>query len=93
MKKEIVLSIKDRAKVLLRDTRERPQMFAITKDSLMNRVSTILDMVDINYDVVEFYKQHLKTHGFSYASASESVDTEWAHQLIDHALEMLNEAA
>lgn len=93
MKKEIVLSIKDRAKVLLLKTRQAPTMFAITKDSLMSRVFTILDMVEVNYDVVDFYKLHLKTMGSAYATASEVVNVEWAHQLIDHALEMINETA
>lgn len=85
------MTIKEKAESLLSITRKAPKMFSGSRESIMNRVVTILEMVEIDFDVIEFYKKHLGINGCAYATWSEDFTDDWAHYVIDDALELLKE--
>lgn len=85
------MTIKDKAEALLLGTRKAPRMYAASRESMMNRVATILEMASIEFIVIDFYAKHLGTKGNAYATFSEEFQDDWAHQVIDDALLLLKE--
>jgi len=81
--------MKNKAIDLLNITRKAPQMFCSNKEALLSRVTTILEMVDINFNVIEFYKKHLTLTGNSLLGTKDNYPTEWGHKVIDDALEII----
>ena len=84
------MSIKDKAESLLLLTRRAPGMFSGSRESMMNRVATILEMADVDFVVIYFYKKHLGTYGCAYLTWHEEVQEAWGHQVIDDALQLLH---
>ena len=84
------MTIKDKAESLLLLTRRNPRMFASNCESMMNRIATILEMTDIDFVVIDFYKKHLGTYGNTYLLWHEEFQDDWAHQVIDDALQLLH---
>jgi hypothetical protein len=83
------MNVIEKAKELLDITRQAPRMFATSREAMMSRVSTILEMANINFAIQDFYKLHLGTNGCAYATWSEDVTDEWALIVIDDALKIL----
>lgn len=71
---------------LLLLTKQYPRMFASDKESLMCRVSTILEMAEISFNINDFYEKHLKVYGNIYADIKDQYDDSWAESVIDDAL-------
>lgn len=91
---QIKESIEERAERFLLQMRKAPSMWALTKESYINRVCSIVEMVDPKFEVREFYRTHLKLNGSVYAKASENVWDEddqytWAVSVIDDAIRNL----
>lgn len=84
------MSAKEKAESLLVLTRKTPRMFASSRESMMNRVATILEMADVDFVVIDFYKKHLGTYGCAYLTWHEEFQDEWGHQVIDDALQLLH---
>jgi hypothetical protein len=84
------MTIKNKAESLLLLTRKTPRMFALNCESMMNRVATILEMADIDFVVIDFYEKHLGIYGNTYLLSHEEVKDDWAHQVIDDALQILH---
>jgi hypothetical protein len=76
----------EKAEELLLRTRKTPKMFAATREAMMSRVTSILEMSDIMMDYSYFYEVHLGTQGAAYATITEPVTDDWAHTVIDDAL-------
>lgn len=90
-KRKIALNTKTKAKQLLQETKDCPGMYALTKDSLLNRICTILEMAECNFNVSDFYQSHLKINGSTYIDALEQPNDIWSNETITHALQILNE--
>lgn len=84
------MSAKEKAEELLLVTKKCPGMFASNRESMMNRVATILEMASVKFVVIDFYKKHLGTYGCAYLTWYEKVEDEWGHQVIDDALQLLH---
>jgi hypothetical protein len=78
-----------KGKEILTITRRTPRMFAYHRESFINRVATVLEMLDVTFEVTEFYGKHLGTYGAAYLTVSDTFDDEWAHTVIDDALSMI----
>lgn len=75
--------MKDKAIQMLLDTLAAPKMYAYTKEGLLMRVSTILELIsDIN--IGTFYIKH---SGFS--NLDKQYSDAWARLLIVDALELI----
>lgn len=86
------LSVKSRAEKILSYTRKAPRMFAFTRESYCNRVATVLEMCDFNFNGIDFYKKHLRTEGCAYLDGSLEIEDSWAREVVDDALKILREA-
>ena len=78
-----------KAKEILLNTRRAPGMYALTRESFLNRVCTVLEMLDVDNWPQDFYTKHLGTYGSRYLTASDPVDDNWAHLVIDDALSII----
>jgi len=81
--------LKENAINLLNQTIKCPKMYATDKEAFLMRVSTILEIVDENFSVENFYKTHLKTFGSNYIGLNEEIDDIWAKEVINDALYLL----
>lgn len=86
---KLIMGVIDRAKELLITTRKTPKMFVLCKESLLCRVTTILEMANVVLDITKFYKEHLKEDRSTYSLLNESFEDEWAHKVIDAALVLI----
>ena len=80
------MNILKRAEELLLRTRKTPRMFASTREAMMSRVTSILEMTNLILDYSYFYEVHLGTRGAAYLTMTEPVTDEWAYNVIDDAL-------
>jgi hypothetical protein len=80
-----------RAEKLLISTRRTPGMYAMTKESFLNRVASIMEMVDDDFDPRAFYAKHLGTYGNTYLHTKDFPDEEWGHVVIDDALRLIKD--
>ncbi len=74
---------------ILIDTGACPKMYATSRESFMNRVSTCLEIADLNFSSSKFWEKHLGVIGSSYVNPNEPMTDEWARFVIDDALEIL----
>lgn len=65
-------------------------MFATTKEVFIMRVATILEMSLSSFDIIQFYKKHIKYNNNSFIDLNEEVTTFWAENVVSQALELLN---
>jgi hypothetical protein len=84
-------SLISKGKQVLSITRKAPGMFAGSKESYVNRVATVLEMLSVNFNVHDFYAKHLGTYGNTYKDADNHVDEQWGHSVVDDALQMIND--
>lgn len=80
-----------RAKEILAITRKAPGMFAYYRESLLSRVATVLEMAEVDFVATKFYGKHAGTYGNTYKTLHDTFDDNWAHQVIDDALKMIEE--
>ncbi len=66
-------------------------MYASHRESFMNRVATVLEMLEVDFIVTEFYAKHLGTEGSKYKTWSDDFDDIWAHDVIDDAIRMIDQ--
>ena len=80
------------AKRLLLNTRKAPGTYALTKESFVNRVATILEMLFTTkeFSTQSFYAKHLVLKGNTYLSSNELPDEAWGHVVVDDALSIMN---
>jgi hypothetical protein len=74
---------------LLLSLHKAPRMYASTREALLMRVSTILEMVDDNYDARDLYEKHGSPTGNVYGDMDKQYEDEWARCVIDKALTLL----
>ena len=79
-------TIKNLAIILLQNTKNHPKMYGSNKEALIMRVSTILEMIEENFNIQNFYNKHLKVLGNSYVDLNEEVNDLWVEQMINDAL-------
>src|SRR5437870_3571021 len=78
-----------KAKELLDARRRAPRMFAASKESYINMVTTILEMLEIKFNIQDFYVKHLGVINNTYLSTKDEVDDKWAHEVIDEAFKLI----
>lgn len=78
-----------KAKEILALTRKTPGMFAYHRESFLNRIATVLEILEIDFEITDFYAKHLGTHGSIYLTLSDTFDDNWAHAVIDDAFQMI----
>lgn len=76
--------MKDKGIQMLLDTLKTPKMYAYTKEGLLMRVSTILELISDDIDLIIFYKKHN-----GYTNIDKQYSDEWATLLIVDALELV----
>lgn len=79
----------ERARKLLEETRRAPRMFASTKEALLSRCSTVLEMLGIEGAGQAFYLRHLYSRASVVCGLEDPVDDEWAEAVILDALSQL----
>lgn len=84
------MAVKEKAEQLLTSIYAAPVLFATARESLLGQISTILQMAEVNFSVIDFHKKHLGTKGCAYATWSETFDDDWAHKAIEDALSLLH---
>lgn len=84
------MQVKEKAEQLLIGIRSASRMYAQSRAELLGQISTILQMTEVTFGVIDFYKKHLGTNGCAYATWSETFDDDWAHKAIDDALSILH---
>jgi len=77
------------AERMLVTTRKFPGMYARTKESLLSRVTAILDVCEVDYHVQDFYADHVETYGNMYVGLDDEFTDEWAHAVCDAAMNLL----
>lgn len=82
--------MKQKAILLLNNSKAYPNMFATTKEAFIIRVTTILEMSLSSFDIIMFYKKHIKYNGNSFIDLNEEVTSLWAENVVSQALELLN---
>lgn len=85
----LIMDIKERAIAFLEQTHKTPRMFCFTKEGLLMRVTTTLDLAGIEFNGINFYKKYLELQGSAFKGLSDSFDDLWARKIIDEALEMI----
>jgi hypothetical protein len=80
-----------KAREVLDVTRKTPRMFASSRESMLNRVATVMEMIEVDFVPTDFYVKHLGAQGSSYKSWDDPVDDDWARVVIDDALGMISE--
>lgn len=85
-KDKIKLIALTRAKELLTNFRKAPKTFSTCREAVLMRVTTILEMANITFDIPNFLKSHLEVKGNMYLNLLESFEDEWAIKVIDAAL-------
>jgi uncharacterized membrane protein len=83
----------ERARRLLKDTRNRPQMFASTREAMLAHICGIVCVILPKFSPRDFYAKHAGTFGNVYCNMQGEVKTEWAQDAIDDALSMLDKQA
>ena len=61
-------------------------MFATTREAFLSRACGILEVVDVSFNALEFYKKHAGTDGCRYVTLDKPVDDDWARDVIDDAM-------
>jgi len=82
--------MKSKARELLFLTGRYAGMYASTTEAYLSRVTAILEMAGCTFSSVDFYTSHLKTEGNKYVSHLEPVTKEWAKQVVDDAISLLD---
>jgi len=77
-------------KKILNRLRLTPRMCASVKEAYVVQVTTVLTMLQVDYDLQNFCAKHLETDGCAYKNCLEPVDDEWAHAVIDAALKLID---
>lgn len=80
-----------KAKELVTERGLRPGMYAATKESYVNMICTIMEMLELDFNGQDFYVKHLGTYGNTYLGAFDDVDKEWGASVAQDALRMIEE--
>jgi len=86
-----MISNKERAIEILKQTREQPRMYANIREALLSRVVAILEMTDIDFDPGTFYANHSEMYGNVILKLDREVEDNWAQEVIDDAISLLND--
>src|SRR5574338_1630201 len=62
----------EKAEQLLIGIRSASRMYAQSRAELLGQISAILQMTEVTFGVIDFYKKHLGTDGCAYATWSET---------------------
>lgn len=81
--------MKEKAKMFLLELKIAPRMFATSKEALIMRVTTILEMTLDDFDAHAFYNKHLEKKGTTYINLNDLFDKNWADAIIDDAITYL----
>jgi hypothetical protein len=86
-----MLSVRQKmhARRLLQETSATPRMFATTREALVMRVATVLEVCLDRFDVRAFYAKHLEPHGSLYLGIDKPLVDDWGRGVITDGLEML----
>ena len=79
-----------RAKDLLTKYRRHPGMYASTREAWLCIICTVLHFIEADFHTVKFYAKHLGTYGCTYLTADERLTDIWAQQVVDDALDIIN---
>lgn len=82
-------SLSARAGRILAETAATPRMFATSREALVMRVATVLEVCLETFDVRAFYAKHLEPHGSLYLGLDKPLTDEWGRAVIADGLEML----
>lgn len=82
--------MKSKARELLFLTGRYAGMYASNCEAYLSRVTAILEMADCKFSAVDFYTSHLKTKGNTFVSHLDPVKAEWAKQVVDDAISLLD---
>lgn len=77
--------MKEKAKTLLLQTKKTPAMFASNKETMIMRVTTILEMALEDFDVHGFYDKFFKNN------FDEEFDNDWVVAIVDNAMTYLQD--
>ena len=86
-----MMSNKEKAILILEQTREQPKMYANIREALLSRVVAILEMADIDFDPGAFYASHSEMYGNVILKLDREVEDAWAQEVIDDAISLLND--
>lgn len=87
----LIMDIKNRTIELLEDTYKTPGMFCYTKEALLMRVTTALDLVGVKYNPIDLYKKHLELQGSTFKGLTDSFDDLWGKNVITDAIALFKE--
>ena len=76
---------------MLANTRATPEMYAISVEAMLMRVSTLLEVAGVEFKVQEFYCKHGGKYGSGYLLQVPVGVTfgDWARTVCDDGLQML----
>lgn len=80
-----------KALLLMEQTRANPKKYASSKETLLVRVTAILEIALPEFDIHYFYTKHLVTQGFLYLDMFDDYEEDWAYKVIDDAIQILND--
>lgn len=81
----------ERALELLIVTAGAPRMYATTRESFLQRIATIVEMVDKTFVPWKFYAKHLGLNGPEYKDPQGYFDDAWAREVINDASKIIEE--
>jgi len=74
---------------ILTKWRKTPCMYASDYEAWMTMVLAIMEFVDVRNESPGFFKKHIGTYGNSYLNLDKKLDDEWAHKVIDEAINII----
>lgn len=80
----------EKAIEILESLKEKPSLYCYTREAMLCRVTTVLDMVEATYNPSDFYVRNKPQEWVSYTSfLAEEADPEWITVVVNAALGLL----
>lgn len=77
---------------LLMQTKKTPQLFALTRESLLLRVTSLIEVIDYDFKASTFYIFHSDSKDLDNQLSDNEKDRVWCDQVIDHAVKILTKS-
>jgi hypothetical protein len=84
------MSTRAKAIALLEETALRSRMYAVTKEALVMRAATVLELFVEDFKPQPFYERHLDRYGSAIVGLEEPFTDDWAIRVMADAIRLLD---